>query len=51
MYLVIVRGPPLEYWRGPGVFYLTIFVGKMGERNKWPCTRHGGNTAYPEVKK
>ena len=32
-----VRGPPLENWRGPGVFLkIDNFVGKMGKINKWP---------------
>ena len=32
--LLVVREPPLEYC---GVeFFRNIFVGKMGELNKWP---------------
>ena len=38
MDILLLRGPPLEYWgRGPGVFLeINICVGKMGEINKWP---------------
>ena len=34
----VVRGPPLEYWPGGGGSFveINIFVGKMGETNKWP---------------
>ena len=33
----MVRGLPLEYRGGAEVFFIiNIFVGKMGEINKWP---------------
>ena len=44
--IIWVRGTPLEYWEGggAGVFLeINIFVGNMGEINKWPQDMVGIN--------
>ena len=57
----MVRGPPLEYynWEPWILLEINIFVGKMGEINKWPqgmveinvLSRGIFYSTHPEVKK